>query len=344
MVIKASAAAEIRALVDALSGPDEVHREAAVARLAVIGPRAIERLTDAYRTSRSRETHLAILRALEAIGHHRSAPIARAAILEGGDVGVAAAAVLRPLLSSPHGSTAAEALDALMAVALDTRGERRLRLAALDALQDMPETVRARMAEALRDDPVARLHGDGASADAVWGDATDGCLPDDPRTLRDALSARSATAPLNTLRKLIDAVRAHERAVDDAQREGWRGVRGALHQALALRGSRVALYDLRESLVELTHDGARPARVPVSFLAALHVLGDEECLEPIAAAWANAGAGVGGDAHPDVEPWRAQLASAFRAIVRRQKLTRRHAALKRILSRWPGADALVRGR
>src|SRR5687767_10072273 len=109
MVIKASAAAEIRALVDALSGQDEVHREAAVARLAVIGPRAIERLTDAYRTSRSRETHLAILRALEAIGHHRSVPIARAAILEGGDVGVAAAAVLRPLLSSPQGSTAAEA-------------------------------------------------------------------------------------------------------------------------------------------------------------------------------------------------------------------------------------------
>ena len=90
MVIKASSAAEIRALVEALGGTDDVYREAAIARLAVIGPRAIERLTDAYRTNRSRETHLAILRALEAIGHHRSAPIARAAILEGGDVAVAA--------------------------------------------------------------------------------------------------------------------------------------------------------------------------------------------------------------------------------------------------------------
>ena len=337
MVIKASAAAEIRVLVDALSGPDEVHREAAVARLAVIGPRAIERLTDAYRTSRSRETHLAILRALEAIGHHRSAPIARAAIGEGGDVGVAAAAVLRPLLSSLQGSTAAEALDALMAAALDTKADRRVRLAALDALQDMPEPVRARMAEALRDDPVAHLQGDGARVDAVWTDAADGRLPDDPRTLRDALSTRAGAAPLNTLRKLIDAVRAHEPTVEDGPREAWRGVRGALHQALALRGSRVALYDLRESLGELTaHDGAAPQRLPVSFLAALHVLGDEDCLEPIAAAWVKAAA--------DHEPWRTQLASAFRAIVRRQKLTRRHSVLKRILTRWPDADALARAR
>ena len=129
------------------------------------------------------------------IGHHRSAPIARAAILEGGDVGVTAAAVLRPLLSSPHGSTAAEALDALMAAALDTRAERRLRLAALDALEDMPESgPRARRRSASRRSG-ARLHGDGARADAVWTDATDGRFPDDPRTLRDALSRADGRGP-----------------------------------------------------------------------------------------------------------------------------------------------------
>jgi len=337
MVIKASSAAEIRALVDALSGTDEVHREAAVARLAVIGPRAIERLTDAYRTSRRRDTHLAILRALEAIGHHRSAPVAHAAILEGGDVGVAAAAVLRPLLASPHGSIAAEALDALMTAALDAKAERRLRLAALDALQDMPEAVRSRVADALRDDPVAHMQGDGARADAIWTDALDGRLPDDPRALRDALASRAAAAPLNTLRKLIDVVGTHEREVDASRRDDWRGVRGALHQALALRGSRVALYDLRESVSELAARTDAPAGpLPVSFLAALHVLGDESCLEPIAAVWARAG--------QDDEPWRAQLASAFRTIVRRQKLTRRNAVVKRILSRWPAADELARAR
>jgi hypothetical protein len=110
-----------------------------------------------------------------------------------------------------------------------------------------------------------------------------------------------------------------------------------LHQALALRGSRVALYDLRESLSELAARTDAPAgTLPVSFLAALHVLGDESCLEPIAGVWARAGT--------DDEPWRAQLASAFRAIVKRQKLSRRHAAVKRILSRWPAADDLARSR
>jgi hypothetical protein len=335
MVLKASAAAEIRALVDALNGQDEVHREAAVARLAVIGPRAIERLTDAYRTSRSRETHFAILRTLEAIGDHRSAPVARAAILEGGDVAVAAAAVLRPLLSSPHGSTAADALDALMTVALDTTAERRLRVAALDALQDMPEAVRARVADALRDDPVARIQGETARVDAVWADASEGRLPDDPRTLRDALSSRGAAAPLNTLRKMIDAVRAHERAVDEPRRDAWRAVRGALHQALALRGSRVALYDLRESLAEYAAQQS-PAPLPVTFLAALHVLGDESCLEPLAAAWMRA--------DPAEERWRQQLGTAFRAIVKRQKISRRHAVLKRIAARWPEAAGLSAAR
>jgi hypothetical protein len=105
-------------------------------------------------------------------------------------------------------------------------------------------------------------------------------------------------------------------------------VRGALHQALALRGSRVALYDLRESLTE-SAGGAASTPLPVTFLAALHVLGDESCLEPIAAAFVRA--------NPDDERWRQQLASAFRTIVKRQKLTRRHAALKRITARWPAA-------
>ena len=86
-------------------------------------------------------------------------------------------------------------------------------------------------------------------------------------------------------------------------------------------------------------DGPAP-RLPVSFLAALHVLGDEACLEPIAAAWVKAAA----EPEANTDPWRAHLASAFRAIVRRQKLTRRHAVLKRILSRWPDADALARSR
>jgi len=44
VVIKASAASEIRQLIAALSGTDEVHREAAIGRLAVIGARAVDAL------------------------------------------------------------------------------------------------------------------------------------------------------------------------------------------------------------------------------------------------------------------------------------------------------------
>jgi hypothetical protein len=122
---------------------------------------------------------------------------------------------------------------------------------------------------------------------------------------------------------------------DGGVKDGWRAARGALHQALALRGSRVAVYDLRETLEEYAAArGAAPAALPVTFLAALHVLGDDSCLEPLAGAWVRA--------DPQDERWRQQLASAFTAIVKRQKLSRRHAVIKRITSRWPETVALGR--
>jgi hypothetical protein len=54
MVIKASSSAEVRSLVGALLSDDEMRREAAIARLAVIGSRATERLIEAYARSRLR--------------------------------------------------------------------------------------------------------------------------------------------------------------------------------------------------------------------------------------------------------------------------------------------------
>jgi len=35
------------------------------------------------------------------------------------------------------------------------------------------------------------------------------------------------------------------------------------------------------------------------------------------------------------EWWRRQLASAFRAVMTREKLTRRSAPVKRVLAKWP---------
>ena len=328
-MIKASASAEIRALISALGGADDVHREAAVARLAVIGPRAVDRLIETYEGTNERQTHLAILRALEAIGDRRALPVARQAIADGGDVSVAAAGVLRELLACRQGTTAADALDLLVAAALDPRSERRLKLAALDALQNVADDVRTRVAraiEATSDRSLERAakmaDGEAARMEAMWTDAVDGRLPDTPALLRDALASRGPSAPLNTLRKLVDGVREREGRAPAAERGAWLAVRGSIHQALALRGSRVALYDLRESLEQAE------GTLPTSFLAALHVLGDASCLDPIAAAWRRANRGD--------DRWRYQLGAAFRAIAKREKITMRHAAAKRILAR--GAD------
>jgi hypothetical protein len=119
-------------------------------------------------------------------------------------------------------------------------------------------------------------------------------------------------------------VRAHESSIEPGPlRDTWRAARGALHQALALRGSRLAVYDLRETL----EDSRQP--LPVSFLAALHVVGDDTCLDALAAAYSHAPVA---DAR-----WRHQLAAAFHAVARRGKITSRHPAMKRIASRWPEA-------
>jgi hypothetical protein len=197
MVIKASAAVEIRRLIAALGDDDDVRREAAIARLAVLGARAVERLLAAYESTGDRQIRIAILRALESVGDRRLVPLARQALSAGGDLGVAAASALRALLDSPHGSAAGGALDVLVAAALDPAADRRVRLAAFEALQDMPPGVRARVAEALQADPDAGLKAravdlprDTAAAEAVWQDALEGRLPDSPAMLREAAFAR----------------------------------------------------------------------------------------------------------------------------------------------------------
>jgi hypothetical protein len=98
------------------------------------------------------------------------------------------------------------------------------------------------------------------------------------------------------------------------------GARAATHLALAQRGSRLALYDLRET-IESAHD-----RLPVEFFAAVTAIGDATCLEAIANAYSRAR-----------DEWsRRHLGDAFRAIVDREKITKRQAMAKKIEKRWPG--------
>jgi hypothetical protein len=329
MSIRRSAAPEIQLLVDALSSADDVKRESAIARLAIIGGRAMDRLTAAYASS-DRDTRVAILQAAEAIADPRAIPLAVRALSEGGDLARAGTLVLRALLDSSAAAAAAGALDVLVATALDRAAERAVRSAAFDALQDMPPAVRGRVAEALQDDPdvdvkarAANAPRDAAATEAVWKDALEGTLPEDPAIVREAVRHRAAAAPLSALQKLVESVREREAAVrSQSRREAWRHIRGSIHQALALRGSRVAVYDLRETVAS---EGALPS----SFLTALHVVGDESCLEPLAASWMAAG--------PDAGDVRQQLESAFQAIVNREKISARSALLKRIATRYPEA-------
>jgi hypothetical protein len=333
MSIRPSSSTEIRTLLTALASDDEIKREAAIARLAIMGARAVDRMLAAYPAA-DRETRIALLRAFEAIADPRALRIARQALADGGDVGIAAAGTLHALLDSPVDSAATEALDALVAAALSGTLERRVRLAAFDALREMPADIRGRVEAALQEDPDQSMRpavtadaSGGRSADLAWQDAVEGRLPDDPEALRDGVGTRAAAAPLGVLQHLIDAVRSRERDTSvETRRHAWRALRGSLHQALALRGSTIALYDLRETI-----EGAREP-LPPSFIAALHVVGDASLLEAIAAAYAAAA-----DAGDATARWRGQLEGAFKAIVAREKVSRRSAVIKRVEKKWPAA-------
>ncbi len=87
-----------------------------------------------------------------------------------------------------------------------------------------------------------------------------------------------------------------------------------------LRGSRIALYDVRETF------STAKAPLPNGFIETIADLGDASCLEPLARAWsATRDAG-----------WRTQLSEAARRIVTRAKLGGRNAVVKGIRANWSG--------
>ncbi len=193
----------------------------------------------------------------------------------------------------------------------------------LDGLKDDPApAVRAALKRqgAVTEDPVADLE-----------EASDGWLPRDPHTLLQLVARAANEAPLSTLHRLVERVRSKEGEGKKSRRKDWLAVRGALHVALARRNSRVALYDLRES-VERAEEP-----LPADFLEALSLVGDASSLEPLAAAYVHSAA------MPDAETWRRKIAETFQTIVSREGITARHGALKRVKSRFRGhVDSLVR--
>ena len=265
MVIRRSSTREVQDLVADVLGSDPqagVRREAAVARLRVIGARAVRQVLAALDAAPAPEAQVALLRVLE--GRHEtavSAAVLRALAGDDAEVRAAAVAVARGLLDDPDGP---RLLGHLATLAVATAEAQSVRLAAIAALVALPGAAARPILEQLGSDPdpAIRLAASprGTEADepgAELEDASQGRLPADPQRLLDALARDGGIAALPTLHRLVTVVREREAAErKDARRRDWLTVRGAIHRALATRESRVALYDIRETLE------AHPAPVP----------------------------------------------------------------------------------
>ena len=295
-------AGDIDRLIADLGRADGTRRDAAVARLRVMGVRALPHLSALLESAATASTRAAALSVLESFDDPRTIALALRALHDGdADVALAAVSVLRGWLTREDGT---QALDGVTAAALDKKRDGAVRLAALNALSELPPDLVAPVRE--------RAPVEGGDRPAL----------DDPAALGAWLAAHAATAPLSALHAAVTGAREREQADSlPRRREEWTRMRGAAHLALAHRGSRVAVYDLRESF-----DRA-PAPLPGDFLAAAARVGDESCLEPMARAWAGA----------TREPWwRSRLMETAADIVARLKLTGRHATLRRVRDKWPG--------
>jgi hypothetical protein len=299
VAVKASSAPEIEQLIGRLRSADANERDAAVARLRVIGSRALPRLTTLVSSSEEpSHVRVSALRALDGADTGRARAVALTATADA-DESVAAAAVA--FLAASIGEV--DVLDAVTALALDRTRPAAVRLAAIDAVSQLPRAVVQPLLQ------------------QVATETTDGGAPDDPLAARDWLATQAA-APLSALHDFVLHARDRERQdSSDKRRQDWLVTRGAAHALLARRGSRVALYDLRESF------DAADAPLPLDFLTAIAVLGDADSLEPLARAWAVAPVGSW---------WRARLADTATDIMHRLRLTGRSASLRRLRAKHPG--------
>jgi hypothetical protein len=326
VVIKASSSKEIDALIADLSSDSAVERDAAIARLTVIGQRAVDRLVGLAADSKSSSpSRIAAFRALESIAEPRALQPALAAFADSdASVVIAAVNTAKAFLRTPRGVAA---LDRVIEMALDRRRTVAMRVAAIQALRELPEATVKPVLAALRADPdpeimnvlqPARQRAAVTTTQRLEAAAA-GTLPDSAEVLKSAMARSSGAVPASVLHHIIERVRVHE-GTKAERGAAWIGIRAAAHLVLANRGSRLALYDLRETI-----ESSRE-RIPVEFFAAVTAIGDASCLEPIATAYSRAR-----------DEWsRRHLADAFRAIVGREKITKRHAVAKKMEKRWPG--------
>ena len=152
MAIKTSASQEVRRLIADLSaaGPTATKREAALARLTVIGTRAVRQLVDALGSATTSEGRAALLSALEAIPDARAIePILANLASTDLPVRLAAARAARGLLPLAQGTTV---LDRLTSLAIDRTQPGDLRALAIEALATLPARTVKPVLDGLKDD------------------------------------------------------------------------------------------------------------------------------------------------------------------------------------------------
>jgi hypothetical protein len=292
---------EVDRLIADLESPDPIRRDASVARLRVLGARAFPRLAKFIESPGASSARALAISALEGLDDPHAIDVAFAALsVTDIDTVVAALNVLRSWVPQESGT---RLLEAITAIAVDRERDTRIRVAALDALSDLP-------------DDLVRPIREQAPPPEAGGPALD-----NPVAAREWVEAHGARATLAMLHDAIKSFRdAESRAETSGEKNEWLRARGVAHGMLAMRGSRLALYDARETF------GAAKAPLPPGFIETVANIGDANCLEPLARAWS---------ATRDAT-WRAQLSEAARRIVTRAKLGGRNAVVKGIRANWSG--------
>src|SRR5262249_53233302 len=155
------------------------------------------------------------------------------------------------LLKRPRGL---QAVDRLTALVVDRSRPEAVRVAALNALAELKPSTLKPLLSALKDDPspsiVAAMSArvpDPEEPGRWLIDVVASGLPDDPEGLRRALARAGEEVPIATVHDLIEQSCAREQDQRERRRAEWMAVRAAAHVALAKRGSRLALYDLRDT-------------------------------------------------------------------------------------------------
>ena len=342
MAIRPSAASEIRALLDALTSADDVVRETAAARLSAIGARVVPHLLDGFRRSPSPVAQASILKVLESTRDRRGLALAIDALSATPREPAIAIAALN-LLGAFLDDDSTQAIEALGAIVTDPDRLDLERLAAWQVLERMPERILAPLRTRLAKDKSTAIRRRLTAAKTTTRAPEPALDPAeflqmaarggavDPAMLKDALAAGGGRASLTVLHRLVEVARTREtEARADADRHEWQTARGTVHLALAHRASRVAVYDVRDTIASAT------GSLPPDFVAAAALVGDSGCLEAIADALARVPARV----DREEQDWRDRLYDAARAIITRERLSRRHAAARR-LARKHGAIARV---